>query len=997
MKLLASLQLWRDVEMFQAFDLDEVLVVEDNSWHVSLREPLYPQVPWIDPDMWGLNPEYTYGFDLFIGIFEKQISHSVVRELYGQADFSEEFDDAREPEGTTCVARLGVSSRGEPLIEDCRISTHPWALTAIRRNQELSLDAFDAYGRDLLMRICSCRVAQSGEAREGGDGDDFEPLSWDAVRAINVEARRDLKLEWRDFEDRVVIVAHRLGKKRPVPTTIQQLESRGVTAAAATKVHVDVQPPESAHLTHEAAMLDARAVSVAGPRIRRRCEILNSFFLRDLQRVAQNISKLNKNSALSRYLSAAPLGHRTDVVKPSPELWANVAPKSLPLGRWLHDPTHFNALMQQLAINEYTSGKHPLFAVNGPPGTGKTTLVKDVVAAAVVSRALKLVRYRSADDAFEKRGVSCEVDRSRFVVRKLKRDLVGFEVVIASSNNNAVENITRQLPKRAGLGKRFQDSAYLPEVARLYEDIRTGRDSSADEGTKSDRWGLISVPLGNRRNREAFCDALLYGPREEKDEKNKRQKEAERLTLHEWRKQIPPTGTISFARARLDFLAAHKRVEELLGHLESQVLSIPHEAPADPSDHFRNPCDQDFDSLQVQERAPWLTERLNEAHSKLFLAALCLHQAWVREASALGPNLAALGKMLGRPDAFEERVAVHLWQTLFMVVPAISTTLASVERMFCNVREGVFGSVILEEAGQATPQSVAGLMWRAKRALVIGDPMQPVVSAPEVLVRHFCKRHKVANPLFSPLASSAQALADESNELGTYLDHSVASTWVGAPLRVHRRCVEPMFSIANTIAYSGLMTYGTRESEGQAQHISALPDSAWFDIGGQCVGRHWVPQHGAVAYRLLEQILRQQALEPEPDLFLITPFRSVREPLAKVAAECAKGLGYSKEQVASLRRRVGTVHTFQGKEASVVAFVLGCDESTRGAARWAGERPNLVNVAVTRAQHRLYVIGDLSLWHNQGFFSELANSLPRVGTEGHNRNMVLSDMFNRAS
>jgi hypothetical protein len=179
--------------------------------------------------------------------------------------------------------------------------------------------------------------------------------------------------------------------------------------------------------------------------------------------------------------------------------------------------------------------------------------VKDVVAAAVVARALKLVRYRSADDAFEKKSVSCEVDRSRFVLRKLKRDLVGFEVVIASSNNNAVENITRQLPKRSGLGECFQGSAYLPEVARLYEGIRTGRDSFADETAASDCWGLISIPLGNCRNREAFCDALLYGPRKEKDEKSKRQRRGEHLTLYEWRKQIPPLGTISFAKARLDF------------------------------------------------------------------------------------------------------------------------------------------------------------------------------------------------------------------------------------------------------------------------------------------------------------------------------------------------------------------------------------------------------------------------------------------------------------
>jgi hypothetical protein len=271
--------------MFQAFDLDKVLMVEDNSWHVSLREPLYPQVPWIDPDMWGLTPEYNYGFDLFIGIFEKEVSHSVVRELYGQADFAESFDDAREPEGTTCVARLGISSRGEPLIEDCRISTHPWVLTAIRRNQELSLDAFDAYGRDLLMRISSCRVARRAEGSEGIDGDDFKPISWDVVRAINMEARRDLKLEWRDFEDRVVIVAHRQGKKRPLATTAPQPEGPRADAAA-TQEHLTSQHQESTPLTHESSISEVRTGSIVQPRIKRRCEILNSFFLRDLQRVA---------------------------------------------------------------------------------------------------------------------------------------------------------------------------------------------------------------------------------------------------------------------------------------------------------------------------------------------------------------------------------------------------------------------------------------------------------------------------------------------------------------------------------------------------------------------------------------------------------------------------------------------------------------------------------------------------------------------------------------
>ena len=75
-------------------------------------------------------------------------------------------------------------------------------------------------------------------------------------------------------------------------------------------------------------------------------------------------------------------------------------------------------------------------------------------------------------------------------------------------------------------------------------------------------------------------------------------------------------------------------------------------------------------------------------------------------------------------------------------------------------------------------------------------------------------------------------------------------------------------------------------------------------------------------------------------------------------------------------KRIGTVHTFQGKEADIVFFVLGCDHSRIGAAEWAGTKPNLINVAITRAKLRLYVIGDRDVWHNKGYFSDLEKGLP---------------------
>lgn len=47
-----------------------------------------------------------------------------------------------------------------------------------------------------------------------------------------------------------------------------------------------------------------------------------------------------------------------------------------------------------------------------------------------------------------------------------------------------------------------------------------------------------------------------------------------------------------------------------------------------------------------------------------------------------------------------------------------------------------------------------------------------------------------------------------------------------------------------------------------------------------------------------------------------------------------------------------------------------------GARGWAGGRPNLLNVAVTRAKEALYVIGNRELWRDAGLFKELSDRLP---------------------
>jgi superfamily I DNA and/or RNA helicase len=108
----------------------------------------------------------------------------------------------------------------------------------------------------------------------------------------------------------------------------------------------------------------------------------------------------------------------------------------------------------------------------------------------------------------------------------------------------------------------------------------------------------------------------------------------------------------------------------------------------------------------------------------------------------------------------------------------------------------------------------------------------------------------------------------------------------------------------------------------------------------------------------------------KPDIYLITPFRHVAQGLRAGVGNCDLASWLLWDQP---RPRIGTVHTFQGKEASVVFLVLGAQgEERRGAREWAGSPANLINVAVTRAKHRIFVVSNYDDWRNAGCVCELA-------------------------
>jgi superfamily I DNA and/or RNA helicase len=162
------------------------------------------------------------------------------------------------------------------------------------------------------------------------------------------------------------------------------------------------------------------------------------------------------------------------------------------------------------------------------------------------------------------------------------------------------------------------------------------------------------------------------------------------------------------------------------------------------------------------------------------------------------------------------------------------------------------------------------------------------------------------------------------------------------------------------------MVHGTPERTSQISDL--LGPSRWFDVKGGGSDK-WCPEEGEMVLELLEALRR---LNAPPDLYIITPFVIIQENLHSIVQKSGVLNAWTDDSRAWAYSRIGTVHTVQGREAEPVILVLGAPATHQtGARNWAGGRPNILNVAVTRAREALYVIGNRKLRREAGVFRAL--------------------------
>lgn len=363
-----------------------------------------------------------------------------------------------------------------------------------------------------------------------------------------------------------------------------------------------------------------------------------------------------------------------------------------------------------------------------------------------------------------------------------------------------------------------------------------------------------------------------------------------------------------------------------------------------------------YDDLQMSN--PWFDEEYRRIQSELFISALKVRKQFLYENIK---NIEAATRIWSKQQNYLDKniVIQQAWNWINMVVPVISSTFASMGRMFSNIQANSLGHLFIDEAGQALPQASVGAIFRCKHVMAVGDPAQikPVLTLDSYILSLLGRNYGVGEAYLSEDAST-QTLIDSVSQYGFYKDLNNPEDWIGIPLWVHRRCKYPMFNISNEISYGGNMVQGNK-SDGKAE---------WYDVGGSADNKYVKEQGDLLVQKIRELSEHNEDIldkSKKDQVYVISPFKNVAYNLSRKLAADLKFTRYDSKFSPT---NVGTVHTFQGKEAPIVFLVLGADEKSKGAANWAmgSENPNIMNVSATRAKKEFYIIGDKKLYSNLG-------------------------------
>ncbi|MBN1312311.1 MAG: AAA family ATPase [Anaerolineae bacterium] len=661
-----------------------------------------------------------------------------------------------------------------------------------------------------------------------------------------------------------------------------------------------------------------------------------------------------------------------------------------------------------------------ILAINGPPGTGKTTLLQSIIATLWVQAAIEeteppVIVAASANnqavtnviDSFGEIGANRPEQGGRWLPEVKSYGLYCVSSMRARDQSEEIAKREWQFatPRQNEFFSQIENSEYLKKAKRHF--------LNCFEQRFGQRIPMISAAKGilHQKLRELQGDLILgldlAARREEVQEHYKQdiddisrtldsliEYHQQRVTdlgntLNNWRRSITQRP---FWLALLKFIppAQEQIIVRNQVHFSTGNFTLPVAKLDDKSI-----CDYLERTIRVEQEA--LHSSQTELSQLTYLQTQW-EQWCVKHSDGYSANL-DLAELLDRQLRFEMFIlATHYWEARYLleleeqlsqnftgqisaftskawlryakITPCFVSTFHMMPAFFSVDDEYLLDFIdllIVDEAGQVAPEVGGASFALAKKALVVGDVLQiePVVTVPRVVDYGNLKECNVVLP---------EDRSSEAESVRTYLSATQGSVMKiaqqasyyqatederGMFLSEHRRCVPEIISYCNDLAYDGLL-------EPRRPSISdpVLPFMGYAHIPGKA------QKVGGSRRNDLEATVIVEWLKTHREM-LIEKFYDDEDPNIKDNEKLGRIVGILTPFVpqANLIRAkldenmkgmtVGTVHALQGAERRIVIFSPVYDSPGNF---FFDQGKNMLNVAVSRAKDSFLVFGNMEIF-----------------------------------
>ncbi|ADY55394.1 putative DNA helicase [Syntrophobotulus glycolicus DSM 8271] len=273
--------------------------------------------------------------------------------------------------------------------------------------------------------------------------------------------------------------------------------------------------------------------------------------------------------------------------------------------------------------------------------------------------------------------------------------------------------------------------------------------------------------------------------------------------------------------------------------------------------------------------------------------------------------------------------------------------------------------LIVDEAGQVSPEIAAGAFSLAKKAVAVGDihQIEPVWAVNRALDKALAFSNRAIPSLNefellerTGLNSSCSSVMKVAAQCCKYIKFNER----GLFLREHRRCYNEIIAYSNELVYKGNLD----PMRGEGKCDPKLPLKQWPQMGHMQIESEYSVRKNSSRLNPTEAkqiaawlkinyafIIDAYPGELQENLVgIITPFKA---QVQVIRAELKKALPDYDSKIS-----VGTVHTFQGAERRII--ILSTVYGKQDGCYFIDANESLMNVAVSRAKDHFFVFGDIN-------------------------------------